>query len=129
MKRILALAVLLAAASLPALAANFSGKWTLQSAAGRGGGRGATVVTLNQAGDGVTGTVSVRIDLGTASPINEEIWAGKVESNTISFYVWSGQDQPVKVLYTGTISAAGDEIAFTVNRGGAAQQMTARKVK
>lgn len=129
MKRIFALTVLLA---LPALAANFSGRWTLQNAAGPGAGRGATLMVLNQAGDAVTGTVSVRIDLGTNSPVNEEIWAGKVEGNTIAFYVWTGQDQPVRAQYSGTISASGDEIMFTVTRGragGAGQQMVARRVK
>jgi len=130
MKGIPALGVLLAAMAMPALAANFSGKWALQSAAGRGG-RGATAVTLNQVGDEVTGTISVRIDAGTNSPVNDEIWGGKVQGDTLSFYIWTGTDQPVRTSYRGTMSASGDEIAFTVTRGraGAAQQMVARRVK
>ena len=144
MRRILAFSVLLAAASMPALAENYSGKWALQSAAGRGGGPGATALTLNQVGNEVAGALGVRIDLGTNSPVNEEIWDGKVEGNTLSFYVWTGTDQPVKTSYRGTLSASGDEIAFTVTRGragggqaaagagggaGSPVQMVARRVK
>ena len=149
MRRVLAFCLLLAAASVPALAANFSGKWALQSASGRGAGRGATVLTLTHAGDEVTGTIGIRIDKGTTSPVNEEIWSGKVEGDTLSFYVWTGTDQPVKTSYRGTISPSGDEIVFTVTRAGAGSggpgsvqaaggrganagaplQMTARRVK
>jgi len=116
MRTILAFGVLLAA-SMPAPAQNFSGKWALQSATGRGGGRGATVLTLNHAGNEVTGTIGVPIQIGTTAPVNDEIWDGKVEGNTLSFYVWTGNDQPVKTSYRGTLSASGDEITFTVTRG------------
>jgi hypothetical protein len=136
MRIIVALGVLLAAASVPAVAANFSGKWTIQGAGGRGAGRGGTALTLNQVGNEVTGTMGLRIDLGTTSPLNEEIWGGKVEGDALSFYVWVGTDQPVKTMYAGTLSASGDEITFTVTRGrgaspgaGSAMQMTARRTK
>ena len=144
MRTIFAFGVLLTA-SMPALAQNFSGKWALQSATGRGGGRGATVLTLNHAGNEVTGTISVPIQVGTTAPVNDEIWDGKVEGNALSFYVWTGNDQPVKTSYRGTLSASGDEITFTVTRGRAGattlgtaagrggpaspMQMTARRVK
>ena len=130
MRGILAIGVLLAAVSLPASAANFSGKWEIRSTAGRGGNRGGGVLTLNQVGNEVTGTMSVPTQIGTNSPVNEEIWDGKVEGDTLSFYVWRGTDQPMKTNYRGTMSASGDEIVFTVNRGrgDAGQQMTARRV-
>lgn len=110
--------VLLAAAAIPAWAVNFSGKWALQSPAGRGGGRGGpTILILTQVGKIVTGTISVRIDAGSNSPVNAEIWDGKVEGDALSFYVWTGTDQPAKTTYTGTMPASGDEIVFTVTGG------------
>ncbi len=129
--RIPMLGALLVAVAVAAPAANFSGKWALQSAAGRGGGRGgSTVLTLAQAGNEVTGTISVRIDAGTNSPVNDEVWGGKVEGDAVTFYVWTGTDQPAKTVYKGTISAAGDEITFTVTGGrGGSQQITARRTK
>lgn len=145
MKSIRACAVLLAMASIPCCAANFSGKWALQHANSRGGRGGPTVLSLNQVGDTVTGTISLRIDLGTNSPVNNEIWGGKVAGDTLSFYVWTGTDQPTKTSYRGTMSASGDAIVFTVTggRGGvgggqpaagganvtAPQQITAQRVR
>lgn len=117
MRRIRALGFLLAIASIPVLAANFSGKWALRDANGRGGRGGPTVLTLNQVGDTVTGTISLRIDAGSNSPVNNEIWGGRVAGDTLSFYVWTGADQPVKTSYRGTLSASGDEIVFTVSGG------------
>jgi hypothetical protein len=118
MRRFLACGFLLVSAYIPAFAVNFSGKWALQNAAGRGGGRGGgTILTLNQVGDQVTGTVTLRIDAGSNSPVNNEIWAGRVAGDTISFYVWTGSDQPAKTSYRGTMSASGDEIVFTVTGG------------
>jgi hypothetical protein len=117
MRGILAFGVLITIAAVPAFAANFSGKWALQNAAGRGGRGGSTVLTLNQAGDQVTGTITLRIDAGTNSPVNNEIWGGKVAGDTLSFYVWTGTDQPAKTSYRGTMSASGDEIVFTVTGG------------
>lgn len=120
MFRTLAAVIVLAAAAFPASAANFSGKWALQSAGGRGGFGGATVLTLTQTGTEVTGTIAVRIDAGTNSPVNDEIWGGKADGDTVTFYVWTGTDQPTKTTYTGTLAASGDEIAFTVSGGRAA---------
>ncbi len=138
MVKILAALIALATAAVPAAAANFSGKWALQSAGGRGGFGGATILTLTQTGKDVTGTISVRIDAGTNSPVNDEIWGGKAEGDTVTFYVWTGTDQPVKTTYTGTLAASGDEITFTVTGGRAAaagrgqaasQQITAKRTK
>jgi hypothetical protein len=131
MRRVIALGILLAT-STPAFAANFSGKWALATPAGRGGRGGPTVLTLNQVGDQVTGTITLRIDPGTNSPVNNEIWSGKAAGDTLTFYVWIGTDQPAKVIYRGTVSASGDEITFTVTGGGAAgsnQQITAKRMK
>jgi hypothetical protein len=139
MRRILTFGVLLAAASVPALAANFSGKWAIQRSAGGSGRGNETVLILNQVGEEVTGTIAAPVEPWTNSPLNNAIWGGKVEGNTLSFYVWTGTDQPAKATYRGAMSASGDEIVFTVTRarggesGGASavptQQITARRVK
>jgi hypothetical protein len=84
------------------------------------------VLTLNQVGTLVTGELvgSGGGGGGSAAPINNEIFDGKVEGNTVTFYVWRGTDRPYKVSYFGTINAAGDQISFTVTgapaRGGRA---------
>ena len=99
--------------SATARADNCSGKWVLEST-GRGGQVQRAVLILNQVGDSVTGTVSGRNNPGAASPINTEIYGGKVEGDTISFYIWQGSDRPWKQQFTGKLS--GDEIVFTVTR-------------
>jgi hypothetical protein len=99
-------------------AANFSGKWVLGSGAGAAPGRGgATILNLFQVGNQVTGVISVRATGGSNSPVNDEVWGGKVEGDTLSFYVWTGSDQPAKTTYTGKMSPSGDEIVFTVAGG------------
>jgi hypothetical protein len=107
---------LLGAQSVPA---NFSGKWAIQGGGGRGGGRGGgQVLTLNHAGSSVTGEFSSgRGGGGSTAPVNNEIYDGKVDGLTISFYVWRGNDRPAKTFYKGTLNAAGDEISFTVTGG------------
>ena len=114
--RTLILGTLLGIAAMPALAINFSGKWAIESP-GRGGRGGApTILVLNHVGKEVTGTIAARSDAGTGSPVNSEILGGVVEGDTISFYVWSGTDQPVKAMYKGT--ASGEEtIEFTITGG------------
>src|SRR5215468_2505079 len=135
--------LLLALAAQPAFAVNFSGKWAIPTPAGARGGRGGpTILVLNHVGAEVTGTISGRGNLGTGSPVNTEVLGGKVEGDVLSFYVWTGTDQPTKTSYRGTMSAAGDEIQFTVTggRGGgfgggqgagqpAALQVTAKRAK
>jgi hypothetical protein len=103
---------LLGAAAIAASAANFSGKWAIETP-----GRGAPIIlVLNQVGKEVTGTITARSDAGTGSPVNSEILGGVVEGNTIQFYVWSGTDQPVKTIYKGTMSDE-ETIDFTVSEG------------
>ena len=110
--------LLLGFATCPAFAVNFSGKWAIQPATGARGGRGGpTILVLNHVGDEVTGTISGRVDAGTGSPVNTEVLGGKVEGDVLSFYVWTGTDQPAKTTYRGTMSATGDEIQFTVTGG------------
>ena len=121
------------------VAPNLSGKWIIQGPAGRGGGRGGSqTLTINQVGAAVTGELlgGGGGGGGSAAPINNELYDGKVENGTLSFYVWRGPDKPYKVHYTGTPNAAGDEITLTVTglpgRGGAPpapQTVTAKRAK
>lgn len=138
--RTLLCSLLFAAASFAA-PVNFSGKWAIQPAGGRGG---PVILTLNQAGNRVTGTISVRIDAGSASPVDPEIHGGKADGDTLSFYIWDGVDQLTRVQYKATMAASGDEIALSVSgvrtpagiqgpsRAGdpnAVQSMTAKRIK
>jgi hypothetical protein len=117
---------------------NFSGKWAIQGG-GRGGGRGGgQTLTLNQTGTEVTGELlgGGGGGGGSAAPINNELYGGKVDGRTLSFYVWRGTDKPYKTSYTGTLNDAGDEITFTVTgvpgRGGAPstpQTVAAKRAK
>jgi hypothetical protein len=70
----------------------------------------------------VTGTITARIDPGTNSPVNTEIWGGRAVGDSVTFYVWTGTDQPAKTTYRGTLSADGEEITFTVTGGGRGPQ-------
>lgn len=119
-------------------AANVSGKWVIQGS-GRGGGRGGVqTLTINQVGAEVTGELvgGGGGGGGSAAPINNELYDGKIEGSTLSFYVWRGTDKPYKTSYKGTLNATGDEISFTVTglpgRGGnapAPQTVTAKRAK
>ena len=115
--RTLVLSTLLGVAAIGASAENFSGKWALESP-GRGGRGAPTILVLNQVGKEVTGTITARSDAGTGNPVNSEVLGGVVEGGTISFYVWSGTDQPVKTMYKGT--ASGEEIILFTATGGPA---------
>jgi len=136
--RVVLYAVAFSAAIAAQTGANVSGKWIIQGA-GRGGGRGGSqTLTLNQVGREVTGELlgGGGGGGGSAAPINNELYDGKMENGTVSFYVWRGTDQPYKVTYKGTLNAAGDEIALTVTglpgRGGAPpapQSVTAKRAK
>ena len=125
----------IAAFAVTASAENFSGHWVVETP-GRGSQVQQMFLILNQNGATVTGTFSARLDAGTASPANNQIWGGKANGNTITFYVWRGNDKPWKQTYTGTMS--GDQIVFTVTdaphatnnagpaRGGTAQNASAQ---
>jgi hypothetical protein len=109
--------LILGLAAMPAFAANFSGKWALQSS-GAGGRGGPTIITLNHVGNEVTGAIAGRAGSGgSGSPVASEILGGKVEGDVLTFYVWTGQDEPTKTTYKGTLSSSGDEIQFTVTGG------------
>src|SRR5215472_1874090 len=118
MKSMLAV-LLLVGATHSAFAVNFSGKWAIESPAGARGGRGGpTIITLNQVGNEVAGTVGGRGGGGgSGAPVGSEILGGKVEGNVLTFYVWTGQDEPTKTTYKGTLSPSGDEIQFTITGG------------
>ncbi|MCL6543901.1 MAG: hypothetical protein K6T61_01640 [Bryobacteraceae bacterium] len=108
--------LLLAAVPLSAWAANFSGQWAIQvPRAGRADQMETLYLSLNHAGNTVSGHLRTAVPPYTGSPLNTEIWDGKVEGDTISFYVWVGQDRPAKVQYKGVLS--GDEIQFTITGG------------
>ena len=130
--RTLIVALALAAGVAAQAPANFSGKWIIQGG-GRGGGRGGgPTLTLNQTGAEVTGELvgGGGGGGGSTAPINNEIYDGKASGNTLTFYVWRGTDKPYRTTYTGTMNAAGDEIAFTITgvlaRGGGAGQAPGR---
>src|SRR5262245_33649262 len=119
--RTLIFSVLAATVTLAQAEVNFSGRWQLEGGpTGRGGGGrgGPQVLTLNQVGNEVTGELGAgRGGGGSAAPVNNEIWDGKVSGRSIAFYVWRGSDRPAKVLYKGELNAAGDQITFQVSGG------------
>ena len=94
---------------------NCSGKWVLETAGPRGHEQ-RIVLILNQTGETLTGTISGRNNPAMASPVNTEIYGGKVEGGTVSFYIWLGNDQPWKRHFKGKLS--GDEIVFTITSDG-----------
>ena len=138
--RTLVLSIVLAASATAAAAVNFSGKWAIETP-GRSGRGPSPILILNHVGKEVTGTITARSDAGTGSPVNTEILGGVVEGDAITFYVWSGTDQPVKTIYKGILSGD-DTIEFTVTGGPAGggsfamgrgqsgpQKITARRTK
>jgi len=112
--RTLTLSVLMGVLAIAASAPNFSGKWALE-VPGRGGQMRRTILILNQVGNVVTGSLPATPGRSSASPTHTEIWDGKVDGDTISFYIWEGREQVAKVFYKGTLS--GDQITFTVTGG------------
>ena len=104
-------AILLGAVAIPALAANFSGKWTMELS-DRRGQTTQTAMILNHVGSEVTGSILSGVSASSSSPTDTKIRGGKVEGDAISFYVWIGRDKPVKRVFRGTMS--GDEIRFSV---------------
>ncbi len=108
------LCFVLAVLASPLPAANFSGKWALSPEAGPAAGRGGAmpILVLNQVGTEVAGAITPPRGVSTGSPTYTEILGGQAGDDTISFYIWTGLDKPVKSLYQGRM--AGDEIVFTV---------------
>jgi hypothetical protein len=132
----LLLIVMFASAALAASGVNFSGKWVIEGA-GRGGQiTPQNILVLNHVGDEVSGTFASAARSSSGAPASREVLDGKVEGNTISFYVWAGRsDRPAKTFYKGIMT--GEQIVFTVTGGatsigGAApepREMTAKRAK
>lgn len=124
MRKVLGIAALFAslAISTSAYAADASGTWK-----GSFDFQGASVPMtfhLTVANGSLTGTVE---GLPTTPA---EINGGKVEDNTITFWVNTDyQGQTYKLQYTGKLSPAGDEIAFNfgTDDGSWSAQMTVEK--
>jgi hypothetical protein len=102
----IALSVLPAAAAGP----NFSGKWILEVPGARG--NQTAILVLNHVGNDVDGTLTIAGRTSSGSPNNVDILGGKVNGDSVTFYVWEGRDQMVKMQYRGTLS--GDDIKFTI---------------
>ena len=106
---LIALATIAAAQTL-----NYSGKWMIEQP-GRFGRMQQSILTLNQVGTKVTGTLEAGASDSDASPVSRDILDGKVEAGVLSFYLWAGRDKPAKTFYKGTMS--GESINFTVTGG------------
>jgi hypothetical protein len=119
--RIASLIVLVAAARC-ASAGDVSGTW--QGAFDFQGGSVPLTLHLSEASGVVTGTVE---GLPT-TPV--EIHEGKTDGSTVSFWVNTDYEgQTYKLIYKGAVSAAGDQIAFTLGTddGSWGAQMTAKR--
>lgn len=103
--------VMMGAFAITASAANFSGKWALQ-VPDRGPQMREVILVLNQVGSEVTGYLPAGPGRSSGSPGHSEIWEGKAEGDTISFYMWAGRDQVAKIIYKGKM--VGEQITFTV---------------
>jgi hypothetical protein len=105
---------LICALAAAAPAANFSGKWAIVTD-GRGGASQQTTLVLNQVGVELEGTLTPPVRGGDSTPVDSDIIDGKVDGDTVMFYVWTGSDRPQKAFYKGTLT--GDQITFTVTSG------------
>ena len=79
--------VMIGAFAITASAADFSGKWALQ-VPDRGPQMREVILVLNQVGSEVTGYLPAGPGRVSGSPGHSEIWEGKAEGDTISFYMW-----------------------------------------
>src|SRR3954464_5303260 len=99
--------LILAMASLSALAADITGTWKAEFNTQRGLQKYA--FTLKQDGTSVTGKVNVERD---GEKREAELKEGKVEADTVTFVEpLKIQDNDIQITYTGKIS--GNEIKFT----------------
>lgn len=95
-----------------ALAADISGKWTVEQEGRNGGPARVTTFMFKQAGGAVTGTVAAP-GRGGAEPMPVELKNGKVEGDMVTFSLTTeGRNGQMTRNYSGKI--AGDEITFTV---------------
>ena len=132
--KILLLSLVIACVAVGASGVNFSGKWVMETPGSRAGQTVQTTLVLNHVGGEVIGTIATAARSSSGAPAGREILDGKVENDTISFYVWGGRsDRPAKTFYKGTMS--GDEIVFAVSgpglRGGESgpREMRAKRSK
>jgi len=121
----LILTALLGVLAAPASATNFSGMWSMEFL-DRPDRTVQLVLILNQVGSEVTGSALSRARASSGSPAGTEIRGGQAEGDTISFYVWTGRDKPVKRVFRGRL--AGDEIRFTVTGGPVRFDVRGRRV-
>jgi hypothetical protein len=116
MTRAILLSLLLALASLLALAADIDGKWT-----GEGGRGGTQTLTLKADGAKLTGTISTQLGESAISD-------GKIDGNKVSFAVnieFNGNTFSQK--FSGTV--AGDDLQMTIEGGRGTRNVTFKRSK
>jgi hypothetical protein len=109
--------VLLLLVPAMAVAENFAGKWLIETETPPG--RTRTILELSQVGENVGGTLTViRGMSGLSLPpsLQQQIHGAKIDGKTLTFYVWTGRDEPLKDIYKGVLTDKG-EISFEVERG------------
>ena len=116
-----------AAASAPAaaVAVNLTGEWEAQFDTQRGLQK--YTFTLKQDGSAVTGKANVEM---ADQKREADLKDGKVEGDTVTFAEpLKIQDNEINIIFTGNISASGDEIKFTRKVGdfGTAEATAKRK--
>jgi hypothetical protein len=108
MKTRLGLALMLVASTIPAFAADVTGKWTGQMKTPNG----EFSLEFNFKQDGSTLTGSVQGPQGEPSPISD----GKVEGEKLSFTVKVG-DGPIVIHHEGTVSGDTIKLSSKVEEG------------
>jgi hypothetical protein len=108
--------VLLLLVPATAVAENFAGKWLIETETPFG--RMKTVLELSQVGEKVGGTLTVvsRMSGPSFPRPQQQIHGAKIDGRTLTFYVWTGRDEPLKDIYKGVLTDKG-EISFEVERG------------
>src|ERR1700730_18254108 len=104
---------------LPAIsvAENFAGKWLIETETPFG--RARTILELSQVGERVEGTMMTMIPgmsaFGLPASVQQPIHGARVGGKTLTFYVWTGRDEPLKDIYKGMLTDKG-ETSFEVQR-------------
>src|ERR1700737_4429734 len=101
-----------------AVAENFAGKWLIETETPFGCAR--TILELSQVEEKVGGTMMTVIRgmsrFGLPPSLQQQIHGAKIDGKTLTFYVWTGRDEPLKDIYKGVLTDKG-EISFEVERG------------
>jgi hypothetical protein len=101
-----------------AVAENFAGKWLIETETPFG--RARTILELSQVEEKVGGTMMTVIRgmsrFGLPPSLQQQIHGAKIDGKTLTFYVWTGRDEPLKDIYKGVLTDKG-EISFEVERG------------